>query len=170
MKRVKPKMTHNDRFFFSQFCVGLSLELALRALLHERAISQLQVASENSLLCAFQFHTNCWSFFWGVLCLATVFLRPYKSQKVNVSQAGSQRNRIRKRKVLQMYCLKLCLINLKVCWFMCKDLKVDSGFKNKIRQGHTQQGGHWFISITSIIPHPSSFVSAHVWHNAVLTH
>lgn len=29
MIRVKPKMTHNDRFFFSPFRVGLSQELAL---------------------------------------------------------------------------------------------------------------------------------------------
>lgn len=69
-------MTHNDRFFFSQFCVGLSQELALCVLQHERAISQLQVASENSLLCAFQ----CFCFFfyflgWGVLCVALFFFK-----------------------------------------------------------------------------------------------
>ena len=120
MKRVRARMTHNDRFFFSLFCVGLSQGLALCALQHERAISQLQVASENSLLCAFQFHTRCWSFsfffflssfmschcffffFSGqfyVLPLFFFFLRLYKSQKVSVSRAGSQRDRIRRRKV-----------------------------------------------------------------------
>lgn len=68
-------MTHNDRFFFSQFCVGLSQELALCVLQHERAISQLQVASENSLLCAFQ--CFCFFLFFGVgsfMC-CTIFFK-----------------------------------------------------------------------------------------------
>ena len=129
MKCVKPKMTHNDRFFFSPFCVGLSQELALCALQHERAISQLQVASENSLLCAFQFHTHCWSFS-GEFYVLPVFLRQYKSQKFSVSQCGSQRNRIRKRKVLQMN-----LINFKGM-LLEKDPKLglqDMWFKNKTK-------------------------------------
>lgn len=157
MKRVKPKMTHNDRFFFSQFCVGSSQELAQRAFQHERAISQLQVASENSLLCEFQFHTRCCWVFWregaGFLDSFMSFHCIFKTVRVSESRCVTGRVTRKKTK----WC---CFIGTNLNHHFCK-----------ILQGHTEQADHWFISITSIIPSPHPRVAGTcLWHNAVLTH
>lgn len=121
-------MTHNGRIFFSLHCVGLSQELALCVFQHERAISQLQVASENSLLCAFQFHTRCLSFFFFFFsskCCHCIFKT---AQVVSVSQTGSQRHRIQKRQ-MQMQKYPFCLFTQFQKWQGCF-------FKKRVNRVH----------------------------------
>lgn len=164
MKRAKPKMTHNDRFFFSQFCVGSSQELAERALQHERAISQLQVASENSLLCAFQFHTRCWIFY--LFYFIYVFLVSFKSchcvfkdctslKKSVCHRWGSRRNQERETGLFYWY-KRGDLIRNKTTTF------------TKIVQGQLQ-AGHWFISVESITPPGTLFVTHYCPNSLMLS-
>lgn len=113
--------------------MGLSQELALCTSLHERAISQLRVASEKSLLCLFQFHTRCWSFVFffscccccfglGVLCPPTIV------QKVSVSQA----EQLNVGKLLQICPLKQHLSE--ACCFA--DLRVKKQFAEDQTRSH----------------------------------
>lgn len=120
MKRVKPKMTHNDGFFFSLFCVGSSQELALSA----RCNMKEQFHSfEWHRKILFNVHSNFMpaaGVSAGEFYVLPLYFKDCKSQKKSVchqqGHGGTEGCRMR---------------TLKACVCVDKDLIAVSGLKRK---------------------------------------